>query len=341
MRLASAVDLPVQPIPPLPAELLTTAGRQGMHLRRAQLTAHLPERVVRHLQDAGIVFRVRPDVYRLVGCPQGREADRDAVLLAIESVGGYLSHGTAAQLLGLSRVRQVAAIEATVPYGVEVRRPGVLLHRTRTFHMDDVIEVHGRRVSRASRTLADLAPRHTPGHRIALLDDMIGAGLVPREVLLRRLEALRPGRSALEPLLVALRAGAEQTFRSFLERTGARVFRSGGLSGARWNVSVARDGRVIAILDVVFGEGDGGDDRGLPVELDGPAFHDRPAGQARDRHRYNLLRQHGIVPLRFGYSDVMDQPDRVVCEIGRALRNMGLGRLVDERRWPGSSNPPA
>jgi hypothetical protein len=68
-------------------------------------------------------------------------------------------------------------------------------------------------------------------------------------------------------------------------------------------------------------------DFGVAVELDGQAAHPAEA-RWRDIRRDNASAEAGIVTLRYGWADVIQEPCRVAGEVARVLRNQGwTGRL--------------
>lgn len=312
----------------LPTALEQLARQQRGHLTRQQaVAAGLTLAQVRVRLERGDWQPRYPRVYRLAGAPDSWEADVVACLLAA-GPEAVVSHGSAARLLGLTRPRRIARVELTVPYGARTK-PGrrndlpltraLRVHRTRELGAGDLVRVDGLPVTTAVRTMIDLAARHQDHQIVALVDDVIGARLATRDRLFQRALELRLGRPRVQHIIDATQPGAEGTFYSWLERHTAGVFLANGIRGAEWNVAVAGGA---AVLDVLFR------DASLPLEVDGPRFHELPAARRKDAKRSNLLRRLDLHPLRFTYSDIVEEPERVVAEVRRALLEAGCAHLV-------------
>ncbi len=312
----------------LPQSIHHLVEQQHGHITRQQaLAAGLTLSQVRVRLERGDWRALYPRVYRLCGVPGGWEADVAACLLGA-GPHAVVSHASAAQLLGLSRSRRIARIELTVPYGARTK-PGripalplttaVRVHRTRELARSDITRIKGFPITSTARTIVDLAPRHRRHQIIALVDDAIGGRLVTRSQLYERAKELRLGRPHVQHIVDVTEPGAEGSFRSWLERRASEVFTSHGIRGAEWNVPIA-EGAVI--LDVLFREA------WLPIEVDGPSFHELPAARRKDAARTNLLRPLRLHPLRYTYADIVEEPHRVAYEIRQALLDANCAHLV-------------
>jgi very-short-patch-repair endonuclease len=100
---------------------------------------------------------------------------------------------------------------------------------------------------------------------------------------------------------------------SAAERLAHRVFRAGGLTGWQTNVPV-RCGDRRYFLDVVFREAR------LVVEIDG-RIHLLPDAFESDRQRGNDLLLAGWRVIHVTWRMLVDEPERVVAMIRRALRD--------------------
>jgi hypothetical protein len=108
---------------------------------------------------------------------------------------------------------------------------------------------------------------------------LIGAKLAARGWLHWAASRLANGRKN-GPYVARITApGAEDEFRSWLERHGARVYRSGGLPPPQWNVRIPLNGRRYALVDSLF------EPFNVISELDGPRFHDPPEQARKDKAR--------------------------------------------------------
>lgn len=315
----------------LPPDLITLLKRQRGHCTRAQaLDTGLSAGQLRGRLQRGDLVVFHPRVYRLAGLPESWEADVTACLLAAGD-DAVVSHGSAARLLGLERVRSAARIELTVPYGTRTK-PGrawpfpvtsaLRVHRTRQWEPSDTVHIAGLPVTRAARTLIDVAGRQPRHQTLALVDDAIGARLVSRGALFERARALRQGRPGVASIVDVTRPGAEGTFRSWLERHAGRLLRSGRIRGAQWNVAVNDGSARTAVLDILFPAAR------LPVELDGPRFHEAGRQRRADGQRGNLLHRLDLHPLRYTYGDLVEEPERFLAEISAALRARGCAHLL-------------
>lgn len=298
------------------------AKRQHGHVTRAQALAagmtpgQLRGRLER--RDWSVWY---PSVYRMFGVPHTWEADVAASLLAAGN-DAVVSHSSAARLHGLDRARPAARIELTVPYGRRTkpqrsvrgvgRGPSILVHRSRSLEAIDVGRAERFTVTTPARTLIDLSSRHRGTQIVALVDDVIGARIVSRSRLNRRAEALRRGRSAVQAIIDVTQPGAEGIFRSWLERETSLLFARYAIEGAEWNVQVS-DGPSVAVVDVLFR------DEWLPLEIEGPRFHEPPRLRRSDAARSNLLHRLRLYPLRYTWYDIVEEPERVAKEIREAL----------------------
>ena len=105
-------------------------------------------------------------------------------------------------------------------------------------------------------------------------------------------------------LLQAAGSGA----RSEAERILVRLLEQAGITG--WKTNYPAGGYRI---DVAF------PDQKVAIETDGWAFHSDVADFVADRNRQNKLALLGWQVLRFTWWDLVEQPERVIAEIRRAI----------------------
>jgi very-short-patch-repair endonuclease len=142
------------------------------------------------------------------------------------------------------------------------------------------------------------------------------AWLVTRDRMsLRRLEAIIETRKylggtlQLRRLLEVAKAGSLSPAEDRLHL----LFAHTGIRGWTANVPVEVDGRVIAVVDVLFPSAR------LVIEVDGWSAHGHRAAFQRDRTRQNRLIAAGYVVLRFTWEDLTDRPAYVVQAVRGAL----------------------
>lgn len=291
----------------------TGARQHGLLTLGQARAAGLTDRQVRSRIAAGRLTPVRPRVYRFAGVRPSWEAE---VLAAVLSAGrrAVASHATAAALLGLGRVESCGRIEVTVlrpdnPRGLG----GVLVHRSVRLDPADACGVRGVPCTSAARTVIDLAARLDPDPLRALVDDVLYDELARRNELHRRAVTLARGRGGVEVVVGLTRPGAEEAFRSWLEREAARVMTEAGVPSPRWNQPVAdRHGKVGAV-DAQWPEAR------LVVELDGLRFHRTEQQRRADRARDRRLGLAGYLVLRFTWSDVRTRPAMMVAQVREGL----------------------
>lgn len=316
----------------LPTELAELARSQLGHLTIRQLAdGGVPRGAVRGMVERGHLVHAFPRVLQCSGVPDTWEATAAAALLWAGS-GGTLSHGSAARARGIRRVPQRASIELTVPWehhhdlSAELRGMDggtrIRLVRSRGFAEIDQQRIGPLRVVTLPRLLVDLAAELPVGPLLALLDELVGSRATTLSAVHERAVALRAGRAGLGPLIAATAPGAATLFRSWLERYAAALLASAGLACFEFNVAVEDGLRILAELDAYCREAN------LPLEFDGLAAHGAPRAQGRDRRRANMLRARQIVPLRYTYLDLLQEPETMLQQVRDALRAAGCAHLI-------------
>jgi very-short-patch-repair endonuclease len=196
------------------------------------------------------------------------------------------------------------------------RRPqGVLVHRRRRLHADDVTEHECIPVTAPICTLIDIAAQLEPDLVEAAINEADRLGLTDPERLRRALDECgrRPGVKVLREIL------DRRTFtltRSELERFFRQLAHEIGFSKPQTNAWVNG-----LLVDFFWRE------LGLVIETDGLRYHRTPAQQAKDRIRDQAHAAVGMTPLRFTHAQVKFEPDYVKTVVTRVAR-----RLFAERR---------
>ena len=193
---------------------------------------------------------------------------------------------------------------------------GAIIRRTRLLPPGDIEVIEGIPTLAVPRLMVELCGRIPDKDFVAVLDDLLGPGDpgLRREVY-ERARRLRPGRKAVFRLVELTEPGAEQAFRSWLERHTSGLFAAAHLPLAAWNVEL-RDGagNSIGIGDAVWAQ------ECVVVEVDGLRFHGSSQQRRRDNRKDRRLSTNGWLVLRYTWLDVIERPDEVVAEVRAALQ---------------------
>jgi very-short-patch-repair endonuclease len=205
--------------------------------------------------------------------------------------GAVLSHTSAGELWGMLRSRRPpspaafdAHVHVTVPTGARRRRPGIVIHRSRTLDSSQVTRRNGIPVTTPSRTLADLR-RTLPKPKFA--------------AALREAEFLQ---LPLDPDL-----GADGT-RSELEARFLGICRRHRLPKPDVNVRAGP-----FIVDFLWPE------QALIVELDGHRAHGTRSAFEADRGRDAQLAVLGFRVVRFTWRQLTYGPAHVASTLRTLL----------------------
>ena len=319
------LDGPVSPkLPPddrLRCLVAVAEGQCGL-ITRAQLAELcFSETAVTRLVSRGVLRRIRPSVYRLLGAGPSREQDIVAALLW---AGGYAfaSHRTGAEIHGLPG-GSPPLIEITTRSSA--RTCDVAVHRRATWAPGDVMIVDDIRVSTIPRTLLDLASIVPLGPLARVLDAALHRG-VALDSISRRLEATAvQGRNGTVNLRKLINERADETaaVESPLERDFLTLVRDRNLDEPVPQYPVFVDGHVVARLDFAY------PDLKIGIELDGYAFHSSREAFERDRRRLTELVNDGWHMLVFTGPQVRDHPAWVEQAILKA-RAQALARIESD-----------
>jgi very-short-patch-repair endonuclease len=182
---------------------------------------------------------------------------------------------------------------------------------------DDVVEIHGLRVSTPLRTAWDLGRVRWTDEAIAGLDAMFRLGAFSREEFLAGFERFRRMRWVTTLRMIGPLADGRS------ESPGESVLRLRCIEvGVRVvpQVEVFRDGRLVARLDLAD------ESLLLGIEYDGVEWHSSPEQVAHDRERRTALEDDGWVVLAFGRDDVYgrartcDTVIKAAAQLARARR---------------------
>lgn len=268
-------------------------------------------RQVRRRVDAGRWTVVAGAALTAADTPIGPRQLAYAVLLTWP--GAVVSHEVAGALHGFP-VDPNGVGTATVRPDRALRAGRLRAHRL-PLHSHDIALVGGIPVTSESRTAVDLLAHLSWDEARSLW-----AWLVTRRRFdLARLEAVIPirtrqvGTAQLRRLVASSRTGslsaAEDRFHELLTDAGLR--------GWAANVPVLEAGRVIAVVDVLFGAAR------VAIEVDGYRSHGSAEAFQADRTKQNLLVAAGYLVLRFTWRDLVQRPDVVVRTVRSALAQQG------------------
>lgn len=235
--------------------------------------------------------------------------------------GAALSHGTAAELFKIDD-RRDSRVHVTIPTERRVHSAGDLIVHRSSWVAEAIHPSLQPPRTRVEYTVLDLV------EAAATFDEAVGivcAACQRRLTTADRLAAAMTKRKRMRwraevaKVLGDVDAGAH----SLLEyRYLHLVERPHGLPRATRQAKVS-DANGSRYLDNLYG------DFGLCVELDGLQAH--PDDQRwQDVRRINKIAEHGLITLRYGWSDIDLRPCETAVQVGAVLRGRG---------WPGQVRP--
>lgn len=260
-------------------------------------------------------------VYRLAGTSRTWEQDLMAVVLAT-GPDAAVSHRSAAALLGISGFRRSGVPEVTTPRAQRHRHASAVVHRSRSLPAEHLSVVNSIAVTRAARTLVDLAAVLHPLRTQRAVDNCLSGGKV-------RLDDLRTvtwelagrGRSGIglmrailearEPGFVAVESELEARFSSLVEMAG--------LPPPRRQVEVGDAESWVGRVDFAYSQ------HRLLIELDGRRHHTGLLDREADRYRDNRLVAAGWRVVRITWSDLTTRPEQVVSLLRKLLSHAADG----------------
>jgi very-short-patch-repair endonuclease len=245
-----------------------------------------------------------------------RQGRMIAAVFACE-MGAVLSHGSAAELLGLWDKR-LPVVHIIPPDWSGRKITGIRWHRVRLPLPDEIELRKGITCTTVSRTIVDMAGQTSWGQL---------RSLVEQAAILRKLDAdeidlvLSRGRRRGAPRLRTILSGWRNTaepsprIRSKLEARLLPRLIEEGLPAPRTNVRLRVEGHYLEV-DLLW------DEQRLVIETDGEETHGTSAAFQRDRWRDQLLVAAGYRTARITWRQVTDEPEAVVSRIARMLAPM-------------------
>ncbi len=197
-----------------------------------------------------------------------------------------------------------------------------LVHRSADLAEFEVVEREGIPCTNPTRTLIDLGAVVVDDILERALEDALRRGLTSVSRLRwRERQLARPGRAgpaALRRVLERRPQGAPRT-ESDLETQFLQCLRAAGVrEPVRQHRLRLTDGTMVRLDDAYPEEL-------LFVELDGWASHGGRTAFRQDRRRQNQVVLLGWRPLRFTWTDVVEEPERVAAEVAQALAGRATG----------------
>ncbi len=229
--------------------------------------------------------------------------------------GTVLSHGSAAELLGLWDKR-LPVVHVIPPDWSGRAIAGIRWHRVRLPMTDEVTIRDGIPCTTITRTIVDMAGESGWGQL---------RGLVEQAAIMRQLDPeaidriLAHGRRRGAPRLRTILAPWRKTqrerpvLRSRLEARLLPRLVEEGLPLPRTNAKLRVDGHRFEI-DLLWEE------QRLAIETDGEETHGTRAAFQRDRKRDQILTAAGYRTARITWRQVVDEPNAVTQRIARMLR---------------------
>lgn len=235
--------------------------------------------------------------------------------------GAVLSHGSAAELIGLWDRRPVV-IDVIARRRAGRKIDGVRWHNVRRPGAREVERREGIPCTTPSRTLVDMAGRLGT----ASLRRMVEQAAVLRLLDVPEIDRVlargrRRGAPRLRAILTAWRTEDERLprFRSLLEARFVPVLVEGGLPRPQCNVVPQVDGEPVEMDDKALEVDLLWEEQRLVVETDGEGTHGTPKAFQNDRRRDQVLMAAGYRVARVTWDQLEDEPVAVVARVRRML----------------------
>ena len=272
---------------------------------------------LRHLVDHGTWVEASPGVFTFDGTAL---SPRQQVLALVLSCGdeAAASHSTAAALRPIPGfVLDPELVHITVPYGRSPRAVGTaaIVHHTRAFPAEHREIIDSIPVTTVARTVFDLARITPPAKLERALDSALAARVVTLEQLRSTYLSLAgPGRSGVVLMRSLLEARGDGFVapRSRLESRFLDIVRRFGLPEPRREVDHGSGNAWNGRVEFTF-------DPAVLVEVDGRRWHTALTDIEHDHDRDNEFTATGRSVLRFRYTALVTQPERVARQISDAI----------------------
>ncbi|HEU5142023.1 MAG TPA: type IV toxin-antitoxin system AbiEi family antitoxin domain-containing protein [Solirubrobacterales bacterium] len=297
------------------------AERQHGVVSRRQLRAlGLTDRQIAMRTQAGTLHPLFHGTFAVGHLAIGRYGRMLAAVLACGN-GAVLSHGSAAELLGLWDRRPVS-VDVIVPRRAGRKIDRIRWHNVRRPAANEIQTPQSIPCTTPSRTLVDMAGRlgATSLRRMVEQAAVLRVLDVPEidRVLAR---GRRRGAPRLRAVLATWRSPDEWVprFRSLLEARFLPLLVEAGAPRPQCNAVPQVDGRPVEMdgkpieVDLLW------QDQRLVVETDGEETHGTQAAFQEDRKRDQVLGAAGYRIARVTWAQLEDEPDAVVSRVRRML----------------------
>lgn len=305
------------------------AAQNGQYAVRQALVLGVTPSQLRSIRANGEAELVRPGVARFRA-----GGDPDPAISAFLACWprGVISHASAAQYHGLTRVAVPETPCMVMPHGTTCRQRDIAVRFTTFLPDSDILRCGPLRYTTLARSVCDLSSNAEPWESLSILDDAVAAG-ARRSWINHVARAMTNGRDGVALIERATRRESSDEFRSWLERASSHVFHLGGLPPPLWNTRVRDEKGLIGIVDALWVP------HRVVCELKGLRFHTTPAQLRRDDQRDNRLLDAGYGVRSVSWRDLVDDPRGVVATVMRALRVAGadvdLATIPAEIKVPG------
>jgi very-short-patch-repair endonuclease len=275
----------------------------GVFARFQLLERGVTQRVIDRRLATGRWARLAPGVY---GLPGHRDtwARRLWITYLAAGADSVVSHESAVADFGLPDFPRLPLV-VTVPHPQHQRVAGAVVHQSRCLPRHHWLNFGGRRTTTMARTLVDLAA----GTSRARLDRAYEDALLTKHLTYSKMSAcfselLLPGRKGMTKLASILddRGPGFVPAASALERMLFDTCALVGLEPVR-QFPLPNRGDMPGLVDGALIEAN------LILEADGRRWHDRVAAQRTDRARVKAAARVGWETLRFGYEELLADPE--------------------------------
>ncbi len=294
--------------------VLASTGQLGAITREQAHAIGVSDEQLRSRVQSGFLIQPGPNQFRLNG---GQQTARQQLRDLMQGIGGIVvaSRFTAAALHGLDGYRLTAPFDVTITRDRQVRRTPHRVHTAMSLPVIDRGRVDDIAVTRPARTLVDLARHESPEQLTVALDSALRERLITEDSLHRRIVGLRRQGMHGVPTLVEVIEGSElqRGGHSWLERKFLELLARSRLPRPTTQAVLGRAGDRLMRVDFRF--------PGTPVvvEVLGYRWHRSSVTLRRDAERLNAILDLGLRPYQFTYAQIVEEPDRVMADVRRAL----------------------
>jgi very-short-patch-repair endonuclease len=222
--------------------------------------------------------------------------------------GTAASHRAAGRLFSLPSLAD-SKPEISTPRRVKYDR--AIVHRVDPLQRCDVTSIRGFPVTRAARTILDLASVVSPVDLENIVDDALRRRLTTLARLQWRLEELGRGRKGAKDLrrLLAERAPDVAVPESVLERKVLAVLKEGGLPDPECQFVIQDGGQLVARVDFAYPS------HLVAIEAEGYAFHSGRQAWEKDLARRNRLQKMGWRTIHVTWRLLEERPKTFVATV--------------------------